>query len=106
MLGFWIWRYSTWGTVKTPRKGSGNETSSCLESINVSGIRFNFTHLHVHGVVYFAGSSGCTVLVSSFLLGAGWGGAERERIEVVRHRVDFFGLLELPITSFFFLIKM
>lgn len=61
MLGFWIWRYSTWGTVKTLCEGSGNEAVSCLESINVSGIRFNFTHLHTHGMVCFAGSSGCTL---------------------------------------------
>lgn len=67
MLDFWKRRHSNWGTVKTSRTGSGNETASYLESINVSGMCFNSVHLHVHMVMCFAGSLKCTVLVSPFL---------------------------------------
>lgn len=55
------------GAVKTACIGSGKETASCLESMNVAGMCFNSLHLHVHTMGYFAGFLNCTVLVSSFL---------------------------------------
>lgn len=102
VLDFWKWRYINRGAVKTSRIGSGKETASCLDSINVAYMCFNSIHLYINTMGCFAGSPHCIALVSSFLPENKGEGRKSTRGK----KQASVSCASCHLTEFFFLIKM